>query len=138
MAMIVRGVPHSPGRAEGPSFVLTEPLSLWGGVDPATGKIIDGHHPQAGDSIAGTVLVIPHGRGSSGGSGVLAECLRVGVGPVAVVMRELDVILLTGSLVARELYPDSPCPVVEVGDGYQLLATGVSTVVHEDGRIEQS
>ena len=136
--MIVQGVPHSPGHAQGPSFVLTEPLSLWGGVDPATGEIIDGHHPQAGESIAGTVLVVPHGRGSSGGSGVLAECLRAGVGPVAVVVRELDVILLTGSLAARELYPDSPCPVVEVGDGYHLLATGAQTVVHEDGRIEQS
>ena len=35
--------------------------------------------------MAGTVLVLPGTRGSAGGSGTLAECLRLGTGPAAIV-----------------------------------------------------
>ena len=135
--MIVRGVAHVPGHAEGVSLILEEPLSLWGGVDPTTGEIIDRAHPQAGESIAGAVLMMPYGRGSSGGSGVLAECLRNGTGPAAVIMRDLDPILLVGAMVAAELYPEVPCPVLEAQDGYSFLLGGMPTTVHSDGRIEQ-
>ena len=38
------GVTEVAGRA----LVLDEPLSLWGGMDPATGEVIDAHHPQRG------------------------------------------------------------------------------------------
>ncbi len=38
------------GRADGPVLALSEPLSFWGGVDPATGRIIDVHHPAHGAS----------------------------------------------------------------------------------------
>jgi len=135
--VIVHGVSHNPGHAEGEALVLDEPLSMWGGVDPATGEIIDRYHPQCGRSVAGSVLVLPHGRGSSGGSSVLAECVRAGTAPVAVVMRRLDVILLVGSLVAAELYPDRPCPVVELVDGYDELRSGWVTTVRPDGTVEQ-
>jgi predicted aconitase with swiveling domain len=37
----------------GGALVLDEPLSLWGGVDPATGEIIDAHHPQRGVNVSG-------------------------------------------------------------------------------------
>ena len=40
------------GAARGTVLVLGEPLSFWGGVDPATGVIVDRHHPQAGASIS--------------------------------------------------------------------------------------
>ncbi len=135
--MILSGIPHVAGAAEAESLVLTEPLSLWGGVDPATGTIIDEHHPQAGSSIAGKVVVIPYGRGSSGGSAVLAECIRAGTSPAALVMGELDPILIVGALAARELYPDRSCPLIEVGTGFAELAGQAHTVVHTDGRIEQ-
>ena len=38
------------GRGHGKALILDEPLSFWGGVDPATGAVIDVHHPQAGSS----------------------------------------------------------------------------------------
>jgi predicted aconitase with swiveling domain len=53
------------GTASGHLMVLTDPLSFWGGVDPATGTIIDRSHPAVGASVAGTILFMPHGRGSS-------------------------------------------------------------------------
>lgn len=85
-------------------LVLDEPLSLWGGVDPATGAIIDVHHPQRGASIAGRVVVMPAGRGSSSSASVLAEMARLGTAPTRFVLAQPDLILAIGAEVARELY----------------------------------
>jgi predicted aconitase with swiveling domain len=93
-----------PGEARGPALVLDEPLSFWGGVDPETGDIVDVHHPQRGENISGRVLVMPSGRGSSSSSSVLAEAIRAGTAPVAIVLLEPDPILALGAIVARELY----------------------------------
>lgn len=92
------------GDASGPALVLDEPLSFWGGVDPATGDIVDVHHPQVGANVAGRVLIMPSGRGSSSSSSVLAESIRAGTAPVAIVLFEPDPILALGAIVARELY----------------------------------
>ncbi len=86
------------------ALVLDEPLSLWGGVDPATGQIIDVHHPQHGAIVSGRVLVMPAGRGSSSSASVLAEAVRAGTAPAAIVLGEPDLILSIGSAVAEELY----------------------------------
>lgn len=99
------------GEAVGDAVFLSEPLSFWGGYDPETGRIIDRSHPQSGASLAGKVVVLARGRGSSSSSAVLAEALRKGTGPAALVLAEPDQILVTGSLVARLLY-DAVCPVV--------------------------
>ena len=107
------------GEAEGEVLALTAPLSFWGGIDAATGDVIDRRHPQFGESVRGRVLVLPHGKGSSSASSVLAECLRLGTGPAAIVLDESDEILLAGAVVAAELY-GSVCPIVvaESIDGF--------------------
>lgn len=135
--MKLRGVAHAPGSASGPALVLEEPLSFWGGVDPASGEIIDRHHPQWGRSITGTILVIPHGRGSSGGSAVLTESIRVGTAPAGIVMGQLDTILHVGALVARELYPGRSCPMVVVGADLTRLEDGASTTIDRGGEVRQ-
>jgi uncharacterized protein len=86
------------------ALVLDEPLSLWGGIDPASGEIIDVHHPQRGVTVSGRVLVMPAGRGSSSSASVLAESVRAGTAPAAIVIGEPDLILSIGSAVAEELY----------------------------------
>ena len=111
--------PLLEGSATGQVLVLREPLSFWGGVDPVTGRIIDASHPQLGETITGRLLVLPHGRGSSSSSSVLAESLRLGTGPAAILLTEPDPILLVGALVAKTLY-GSVCPVV-VGDFAYLV-----------------
>jgi predicted aconitase with swiveling domain len=93
------------------ALVLDEPLSLWGGIDPATGAIIDVHHPQHGANVSGRVLVMRSGRGSSSSASVLAEAVRAGTAPAAIVLGEPDLILSIGSAVADELY-DKRVPVV--------------------------
>jgi len=98
------------GNASGEVLRLDQPISFWGGVDPATGQIIDTAHPQAGESIADVVLALPGSRGSSGTPGVLGEVLRAGVGPRALLVTAPDANLLAGVLVAEALYEIS-CPI---------------------------
>ena len=93
-----------PGVGTGKALVLDEPLSFWGGLDPVTGRLIDAHHPQLGATLAGRVLAMPSGRGSSSSSYVFAEAIRAGTAPVAVVLAEPDPILALGAIVASELY----------------------------------
>jgi uncharacterized protein len=125
-----------PGTAEGRALVLDEPLSFWGGVDPETGEITDVRHPQHGASIAGRILVMPSGRGSSSSSSVLAESIRAGTAPAAIVLGEADPILALAAIVARELYGKTT-PVVVAAD--PSLRTGMVTKVKaslETARIE--
>lgn len=109
--MPIRAVTLVAGSAEGPAFVLQEPLSFWGGLDSATGEIIDRWHPQSGAILAGTIMVMESGRGSSSGSSVLAEAIRRGTGPAGIVMLTRDAIVTVGAMIAVELYPVA-CPVV--------------------------
>jgi len=109
------------GHADAAALVLSEPLSFWGGVDVESGRIIDRSHPDLGATIAGLVLVMPGGRGSSSSSSVLAECLRRGTGPAGIVLEVPDPILTVGAIVSGVLY-DRRCPIVVCPiDG---LATG--------------
>lgn len=123
----------APGTAEGEALVLEQPLSFWGGTDPATGRIIDRHHPQAGALVAGRIVVMPFGRGSSSSSTVLAEALRRGTGPAGIVLLRPDPILALGSVVAAELY-GRQCPIVVLPeDAYRSIATGDRVTVEADG-----
>jgi predicted aconitase with swiveling domain len=122
------------GTAEGPALVLDEPLSLWGGLDPETGSIIDTRHPQRGANVAGRVLVMPAGRGSSSSSSVLAEAIRAGTGPAAIVLGEPDPILALGAIVARELFGTSIPVVVTAESG--LRTDEVITVRADESGVE--
>jgi predicted aconitase with swiveling domain len=114
------------GRAAGIALVLDAPLSFWGGLDPETGELIDTHHPQRGALVTRRILVMPSGRGSSSSSYVLAEAIRAGTSPAAIVLRESDGIVALGSIVARELYGTRIPVVVLEADGYDSLVDGMA------------
>lgn len=123
----------APGRARGQIVVLEAPLSFWGGMDPATGRVTDRHHPQHGIDLAGRVVVMPSGRGSSSSSSVLAEAIRAGTAPAAVVLGEPDPIVALGALVAAELY-GRECPVIWLPrKEYRSLVSGMRAEVRADG-----
>ncbi len=126
-----------PGEASGKVLVLDEPLSFWGGLDPETGTLIDSHHPQVGAMLRRKVLVMPSGRGSSSSSYVLAEAIRAGTAPAAVVLGEADAIVALGSIVAGELY-GIDVPVVVSTE--PALVTGWSVTVRAttDGNVDIS
>jgi predicted aconitase/predicted aconitase with swiveling domain len=96
-------------------------LSFWGGVDPATGEVIDRHHPLSGQSIAGRILALPSGRGSCSGSGVMLELMLNGHAPAGLLLAEPDEILTLGVLVAETMFGRS-LPVVAIGhDAFDRL-----------------
>lgn len=112
------------GQATGPALVLEEPLSFWGGLDPATGEIVEANHPQRNSIVAGTILVMPSGRGSSSSATVLAEAIRAGSAPAGIVLGEPDDIIVIGALVAAELYGVTIPVVVASPAGYASIRDG--------------
>ncbi|TCO35565.1 putative aconitase subunit 2 [Kribbella steppae] len=101
--MVIHARTLNPGTASGEPIRLTAPLSFWGGTDEQ-GRIVDAHHPQCGTVLAGRVLVMESGRGSSSASSVLAEQIRARTGPAAIILARPDTIIALGALVAHELY----------------------------------
>jgi len=115
--------------ASGPALVLSEPLSLWGGLDAESGRIVDVHHPQHGATITDTVLVMRSGRGSSSASSVVAEAVRIGTAPAAILLLEADEIITIGMLVANELYDNAPPLGLLDPDDADLVKTGMPLTV---------
>ena len=123
------------GGGRGVALVLDEPLSFWGGFDPESGRIVEDRHPQAGTSLAGTVLVMPSGRGSSSSSSVLAEGLRRGTGPAAILLAQPDEIIVLGALIPN-LLDGSTFPVIELGQAdYASIKTGDAMTIRDDGTV---
>ncbi|WP_127520307.1 DUF126 domain-containing protein [Mesorhizobium sp. Z1-4] len=90
------------------ALVLSRPISFWGGIDPASGTVIDPRHPDHRASIAGKVLFLPGTIGSSSASAVLMELVHAGKAPAAIVLHEPDAILLVGLICAREMAWNTP------------------------------
>jgi predicted aconitase with swiveling domain len=132
---VMQGRALVAGVAEGSALVLSEPLSLWGGLNPDTGEIIDRHHPQSGQNVRGRALVMPAGRGSSSASSILLEALRQGNAPCAIIVREVDGILALGAVVAQTLYDVSMPVVVLTADDYARLGDGMRVRVATDGGV---
>lgn len=128
MAIVLSGKVSHPGTADGEVLLLTEPVSFWGGVDHH-GEIIDVHHAQHKAKMTNKVLVMPSGRGSSSATAVLAELIRTGDGPLAIVMLQCDTILVIGALVSAEIYGIS-LPIVELNQAeYDQLSDGMHVTV---------
>jgi uncharacterized protein len=117
----------------GRALVLSEPLSLWGGMDAATGTVIDGHHPQRGARLTRRIVVMPSGRGSSSSASVLAESVRAGTAPAAFLLREPDLILGIGSVVAEELYGVRVPVLVRPGRELDAIVDGAPLRITDDG-----
>lgn len=122
------------GNAAGVVLALDEPLSFWGGFDATDGTITDRTHPQRGVSITDRVVVMTTGRGSSSASSVLAEAIRQGTAPAALVLQESDEIIALGAIVADELYGIAmPVLIVDVEDYAAIAASTHATI--DDGSI---
>ena len=75
-------------------------LSFLGGVDPDTGQILDPNHPLQGLSIAGKILVFPHGKGSTVGSYTILRLKKAGVAPLALINANSEAITAVGAIIA--------------------------------------
>lgn len=123
------GTSYVNGRASGDVIATDLELSFWGGVDPWKGEVIDRHHPLSGQCLEGKVLVIPGGRGSCSGSGVMLELLLNGKGPAAMLFEREEDILTLGVVVAEEVFGRSiPVVTLKPEDFHQVLSARHVTV----------
>ncbi|HEY0214296.1 MAG TPA: aconitase X [Paenirhodobacter sp.] len=129
---MIAGSAHSiiAGRATGRVLAAEQGLSFWGGVDPASARVIDAHHPWTGQDLRGRVLVMPSSRGSCSGSGVLLDLALNGRAPAALIFREAEDVLTLGALVAGTLF-DRPIPVLRL-DAAQFAAVSAAEHVEID------
>ncbi|PTE16445.1 aconitase X [Pseudogemmobacter blasticus] len=124
-----------PGLAEGAILACREPISFWGGVDPATGRVIDVHHPLAGQSLVGRILVIPGTRGSCTGSGVLLDMVLNGRAPAALVFAEPEDVVTLGAMVAAGMFGKT-LPVLRLTqDAFDALSGAQSARIDESGIV---
>jgi len=123
------------GAAEGPVLSLDEPLSFWGAFEPRTGVIIDVHHPQRGRCVKDTVLVMTETRGSGSAPGAIAEAIRLGTAPVAIILAEPDINLAVGAEVAATLYGRHCVVVCVTEEELMLLRIAKRIAIADDGVV---
>jgi uncharacterized protein len=123
------------GTATGPVLALSEPLSFWGAFDPRSGRIVDTHHPQRGVVLSGSILMMQESRGSGTAPGAIAEAIRRGTAPAAIILVVPDINLAIGAAVATRLY-GKPCPVLSVSkEEYAQLSQVGHISIASDGQI---
>ena len=123
------------GAGQGEALVLDEPLSFWGGFDVATGRIIDQHHPQAGLCVRGRILAVPESRGSAATPGGIAESIRRGTAPAAIVLAKPDVNVAVGAMIASVLY-GVDLPVIALDRAaFRSLETGNRVRIARNGTV---
>ena len=117
-----------PGRVEGRALVTSAGISFFGGVDPETGVVVERGHPLEGQSIAGTVLVFPSGKGSTVGSYTLYRLKKAGKAPAAIVNAECETITAVGCIIA-----EIPCvdqiPIERLQTGWRVRVDGEAGAV---------
>ena len=135
MRIVIQGDMLVPGEAEGLVLSSDEPISLWGGLDPTNGEIIDRRHPLSGQIVTDRILSIPFGRGSCSASGVLLESVALGTGPAGIIVSKPDPILGLGAVLADELLV-RPVPVVLITEAERVsLGTDLRISIESGGRI---
>jgi len=118
------------GRAEGSVLASDRPVSLLGGVDAATGAVLDPESPIRGERVGGRILAVPHGKGSTVGSYVLYGLRKRGVAPSAILAAKAETILAVGAVI-------SDVPMVD-RIPVDLLRTGDRVAVDADAGVAEA
>ncbi|MEQ9715636.1 MAG: DUF126 domain-containing protein [Candidatus Asgardarchaeum sp.] len=90
-----------PGNVKGKALVTYEPIGLYGGIDAKTGIITQHEHPLRGQSVAGKILVFPHGIGSTVGSYILFQLRKNKVAPIGIIVEEAEPIIAVGAVISK-------------------------------------
>ena len=118
--IVLRGRKVVGGEAEGEALVTRDAISFMGGVDYLTGTVVEKGHDIEGRKISGKILVFPMGKGSTGGSYMLFDMVRRGVGPKAIINIKAEPIVAIGAILAKIPMMDklekNPIEVIKTGD----------------------
>ena len=108
-----------------------EPISGWGGIDPARGVIIERRHELYGVCFTGKILVFPSAKGSSGWSGFFQTTRLSGTAPIGMVFGRITTKSALGAVVTRVPavtdLDDDPC------DGHRHRRLGASRQLDSGG-----
>ena len=91
----------APGRASGIVLKTTNPINFLGAVDKKTGVIHDQKYDIYKKSIQNTILVFPHGVGSSVGAYTIYSLKSNDAAPVAMICQKADLTVASGCALAN-------------------------------------
>ena len=124
--IILHGRKVVGGCAEGEALVTKDMISGWGGIDPATGAIIELRHELHGKSFTGKVLVFPGAKGSSGWSIAFQRARLAGNAPKAMIFNVVNTKAALGAVVVRApamtALDQDPLEVIKTGDWVKVDA----------------
>ena len=89
------------GNAKGVILKTTNPINFLGAVDKKTGIIHDQKYDIFKKSIKNTVLVFPHGIGSSVGAYTIYSLKSNNAAPVAMICQKADLTVASGCALAN-------------------------------------
>jgi len=98
--VVLKGRKIVKGRAEGRALMTREAISFMGSTDPKTGTIIERGHEIEGECMQGKILCFPTSKGSTGGSYMLYDAVKRGVGPIGIVNIQAESIAVIGAIVS--------------------------------------
>ena len=90
-----------PGMAQGTVLKTTNPINFLGAVDKKTGTIRDEKYDIFKKSIKDTILVFPHGIGSSVGAYTIYSLKSNNSAPVAMICTKADLTVASGCALAN-------------------------------------
>lgn len=114
------------GKTSGRVLKTNTPINFLGSVDKKSGMISDDKHELAGKSVAGTILVFPHGVGSSVGAYTIYSLKASGSAPLAMVCSKVDITVASGCALA-----DIPL-VIASKQEYEKIRDGSEIVLDTD------
>jgi len=122
--IILEGRKIVEGSAEGEALVTSQPLSFMGSVNPKTGYIIEQGHELEGQCLKGKIFVFPFSKGSTGGSYMLYDVVKNGVGPLGIINSDAEVVCVIGAIVAElPMLDQVNLERIETGDYIRMNAT---------------
>ncbi|HOJ43551.1 MAG TPA: DUF126 domain-containing protein [Syntrophorhabdaceae bacterium] len=130
--MKIKGKKVAGGVAKGEALVTKMPISFTGGVNPDTGVVREKGHELEGKSVAGKILVFPHGKGSTTGSWQYYALYKRGNAPKGIINVKAEGVVAVSALITKT-------PMIhrlEV-DPLEVIKTGDTVIINADeGFIE--
>ncbi|MEM3550157.1 MAG: DUF126 domain-containing protein [Candidatus Bathyarchaeia archaeon] len=118
--IVLKAKPVCKGKAEGEAMVTKTPISITGGLNPYDGKIVERGHPLEGKSVAGKILVFPHGKGSTTGPWQFYVAYKRGNAPKAIINVKAEAVVAVSALITNtpmvHMLEKNPLEVIETGD----------------------
>lgn len=134
MTFTLKGRCIVEGFAEGYALVTHDCISFMGTVNPKTGQIIERKHEIEGAYLEGKILVFPQSKGSTGGSYMLYDVVKNGVGPRGIINTAAESVVTIGAIVAELPMVDQiDIDQIHTGDYIRLDAThGLVEITRDD------